>query len=408
MQITIFARQIFYEMWLHKLRSSLAIFCIAFGTLTVVMLLALGSGFHEASLRKMSDMVDGSFAVWLGERGKSYNGYPKGQVNHMTTIDVLTLPKIFPMIEAVSPQTSKLAVLSYSGKAYTKMVKGVGVGPDDARLRKIKLITGSRFINQIDVRSKARVAVISSRTKDLLFGSGNALGLKFLIDGVPFTVIGVLTKDAAKQHSFGDEVFISNQSYAVLYGATYTDFFFVLTKPNTDPVLFEQLLRGYFAQKYHFAKNDKQAFGLWGATKIFQFMRWFFVGLQLFLAACGVMVLGVGSVGVANIMFLIVTERTYEIGLRKAIGATDQQILLQLLSEALTIIGVGGCLGIGISFFAIIILQHMTLPSWLGTPVLSWATVGITIFVLALIGLITGFFPARRAARMDPIEALMS
>ena len=229
--------------------------------------------------------------------------------------------------------------------------------------------------------------------------------MRFLINNIPFTVIGVL---AENNGDTGDRVIISNQSYTTLYGDTYVSFFWVLPKPDTDPVQFEHLLRSYFARKCHFDKNDKGALGLWSSYKMSQFIRWFFIGVQLFLGACGAMILAVGSIGVANIMFLIVTERTYEIGLRKAIGATDRQILLQLLFEALIIIGIGGCLGICIALVTIITLQHITLPHWLGTPVLSWITVGITIFILGLVGLIVGFFPARRAARMDPIEALMS
>ena len=404
--MSILIRQILYEMWLHKLRSGLAIFCIAFGTIAVVMLLALGTGFHEASRRNMQGNVSGSFAVWLGRSEKSYEGYPKGRFNHMTIADILELPKIFPNIEAVSPQTFNSAVLSYAGKAYTKHI--IGVAPDHERLFKIKLTPGSRFINKIDVERQARVVVISNKIKEILFGQNNdAIGLKFLINNIPFTVIGVLPKEN-KHRFFDDKVFISNQSYAALYGDKPVDFFLILPKPDVDSVQFEQLMRSYFAHKYHFDKNDKGALQLWGSSKMFQFIRWFFVGLQLFLGACGAMILAVGSIGVANIMFLIVTERTYEIGLRKAVGATDRQILLQLLFEALTIIGIGGCLGLGIALGAITILQQITLPDWIGVPVISWTTVGITIFALGLIGLIAGYFPARRAAKMDPIEALMT
>lgn len=389
-------------MWLHKLRSGLAIFCIAFGTIAVVMLLALGSGFHTASMNKINGVVDGFFAVWTNRSEKSYEGYPKGRVNQITLADVLELPKIFPNIEAISPQiASRSAVLSYAGKAYTKEV--LGVAPDFARLTKIKLITGGRFINKVDLDSQARVAVINSKIKKILFGREDALGSRFLINGVPFTVIGVLSEG----ESWREDVFISYKSYEALYDAKYVNVFFVLPKPDTDPVRFEQLMRSHFAHKYHFDKNDKGALRLWGSYKIFQFIRWFFVGLQLFLGACGVMILAVGSIGVANIMFLIVTERTYEIGLRKAVGATDRQILLQLLFEALIIIGIGGCVGISIALGAITVLQQVTLPDWIGVPVMSWTTVGVTVFVLGLIGLIAGYFPARRAAKMDPIEALM-
>jgi putative ABC transport system permease protein len=370
------------------------------------MLLALGSGFHKANLREMSNVVDGSFAVWVGKSGKSHNGYPRGQKISIKISDALKLPKLIPNIEDVDLYLMKTATISYAGKAYSKNIQAAT--PSYAQLEKIKLIAGSRFINQIDVEHQKRVAVIANKTKELLFGRGNALGLRFLINNIPFTVIGVLTKNERTNHNRGAAMLISHQSYKELYGDHQINFFFVSTKPNTNHMQFEQSLRSYLAHKYHFDKKDKDAIKIWGSGKIAKFMYWFFISIKLFLGACGTMVLAVGSVGVANIMFLIVTERTYEIGLRKAIGATDQQILLQLLFEALIIVGFGGCLGITMAISTITILQHVTLPNWIGVPVLSWTTIGITIFILSLIGLIAGYFPARRAAKIDPVESMMT
>lgn len=403
MYVTTIIKQIFEELMAHKLRSSLAIFCIAFGTLAVVVLLALGTGFCEATSKNLFSITGGTFAVWMNRTEKSYGGYPKGRHNHLTLNDVMELPKIFPNIALVSPQRFKQASISYNGKAYTKTIEGTA--PDHQLLDKIKLTTHSRFINQIDVASKARVAVLGGKITQILFGSTNALGKQFLINGAPFTLIGIVHKDN-KRKSFDDRIFISNQAYETLFDDANINFFFVLPKPDVNPVQFEQLLRSHFARKYCFDKNDKGAFGLWGSYKFFQFIKWFLIGIRLFLGFCGAMILAVGSIGVANIMFLIVTERTYEIGLRKAIGATDRQILEQLLFEALMIIGIGGGLGIGVAIAIIKVLQHVTLPAWLGMPELSWQTMVITIIVLALTGLITGFFPAKRAASLDPIEAL--
>jgi putative ABC transport system permease protein len=344
--------------------------------------------------------------VWLEIKNKSSHGYPKGVINKITSTDVMMLPKIFPSIEAVSPQKFENAVLSYGGKAYDKTVMGVGI-EYYGRFIKSKFIIGSRFFNQEDLKNKARVAVISYKTKEILFGNDNdALGKKFLLNGVPFTVIGVLAKEEGRH--LESEVLIPYQILEELYGDQRINYFMALLKPGTDLRQFEQSLRSYFSQKCHFDKNDKNAMGFYGTTEYFNFMFWFLIAVQLFLGGCGLIILSVGSISVANIMFLIVTERTYEIGLRKAVGATDRQIFLQLLFEVLMIVGIGGALGIIVAFFTTTFLQNLKLPDWLGVPTLSWGNAFVTVFILALVGLITGFFPARKAAKMDPIEALMA
>jgi len=401
--MSIIIPQILFELWRHKLRSSLAIFCIAFGVFSVVMLLALGESFHLANKKSVMGIADDSFYVGFNKSSKSSQGYSRGQTINTTITEIMGLENIFPEISAVSTMLYRNAKLSYAGKVYNEGVRGVG--PQFTSLFRIKLTADSRFINQLDVDRGARVVVISDKIKKILFGERQAIGEKILIDNTPFTVIGVVARDKNESGRF-EEIFISSQAYEKLYGDIKVHVFFVLVKPGINRVQFEQLLRGYFARKYHFDKDDKEAMDFWGSNKIHKFFQWFFIIVQIFLGFCGLMILAVGSVGVANIMFLIVTERAYEIGLRKALGASDKQILLQLFFEALVIVGVGGGLGLIAAFFTIIFLQYITLPNWIGVPELSWITAVVTVFVMGLVGLVSGFFPARRASKIDPVEAL--
>lgn len=405
MYISIFIPQILREMWCHRLRSSLAIFCIAFGTFMMMMLIALNAGFYKRTVNDMLDIVDGSFFIWRGTTIKSYQGYPKGSTNNIMIADVIELPKIFPSVARVSVRVQRTASISYAGKAYSKTV--FGISPESARLDKVKLVSGSRFFNQFDLKQNARVAVISDKTKKILFGNREALGDKILINNVPFVVVGVILEEGAVKHGIPEDVLISYQSYTSLFGDEPIWVFQAVAKFGTDSVQFEQMLRGHFARKLHFDKNDKEAIGFWGARKVFTAINLFLFGVWIFLSGCGLMVLAVGSVGVANIMFLIVTERTYEIGLRKALGANSRQIFLPLLFEVLIIVILGGFLGMMSAFSVTFFLQQITLPDWLGVPTLSWLSSFATTFILALVGLITGFFPARRAAKMDPVTALM-
>lgn len=401
-----FISQIIREMWLCKLRLSLAIFCIAFGTFIMSMLLALSLGFYKTGMSNLKGIVDNTCIVWQGIGSKSYKGYPKGQANDITISDVIELPKIFPNIKATSTHLTAKASVGYAGKTYSKIVNGITLGY--TRLNKYELTTGGRFFNKIDMENRARVTILSEKMAKDLFGNKKVLNEKILIDGVPFVVIGVLKKRTGG-YVLEKDVLITHQSYVSLYGKQPIQFFQVLVKSGTKFIDFEQTLRNYFAQKKHFDKSDKRALGFWSSSEISDFVHWFMIGVHLFLTMCGLMVLGVGSIGVANIMFLIVEEKTYAIGMQKVLGATNQQIFMQLFFEAFTIVGIGGFLGTIVSFFTIIFLQHTTLlPSWLGIPVMSWPTIIFTVFILTLTTLVTGFFPARRAAKMDPIEALSS
>jgi putative ABC transport system permease protein len=282
-----------------------------------------------------------------------------------------------------------------------------GVSASFFALRKVNLIDQSRFFNPLDIQRKARVTIIGNSLKQRLFGDENALGKSVAINHVPFTVIGVVQESGKNVYNwYDDRAIIPYTTFISLWGNRNIYRFVALPNPDVDPLMVEQQMRKYFAHKYHFDPTDTTAVDVFDTTKIFQFFKWFFFGIQLFLGFCGALTLGVGSLGVANIMFLIVNERTHEIGLRMSVGARDWHIMLQILSEALIIVGLGGLIGFGIAYLITFILAHVHLPDWLGIPQISNATVIITISILALLGVLAGYFPARRASLMDPIEAL--
>lgn len=406
MQLLTLSQQIIREMWMYKLRSTLAMFCIAFGTMIVVLLLALGTGFHDASLKKMMGVVDGAYYIWSGYSSKSYNGYPKGRAIYITTQTVMNLPKVFPDIQLISPEFQNETSVVYKNKQFDKNVHGVSA--DFGPLRKVKIEAGGRFLSSLDIQENIRVVVLGNKLKNLLFGTESALGKGMLINGVPFNIIGVIPASGGKGHGeLDDDAFIPYNAFISLFGNKWVNIFMLMPNQDANSTQFEQTLRTYFADKYNFDKTDKEALHFFNTSKIYQFVKFFFIGIQIFLGACGAMTLGVGSIGVANIMFLIVIERTREIGLKKALGATDWQILLQLLLEALIIVIVGGGLGFTIAFLTTFILQFVNLPEWLGTPAISYTTVIATVIILTLVGLVAGYFPAKRAAKMDPVEALM-
>lgn len=398
-------QQILNDMWARKLRSFLALFGIVWGTFTVVMLLALGTGFRLANEKNMMRIVDGVFFVMPGQTSISFHGLPKGKTLNLKASSVMELKKIFPTILKASPMmTSKTSINSEKAD-----VRVNGVSEDFGYLRKVNLVNGGRFINILDVTNKSRVVILGDKLKNRIFGDtdDDVVGKTVRINNIPFIIIGVMQKPSKNIYNWhGNAALIPYSTYTQIFGDENIRFFMVLPDPNIAPKATEQAMRSYFAYKYNFAANDKVALNLFDTTEMYQFMRWFFIGIQIFLGICGSLALGVGSLGVANIMFLIVVERTREIGLRLAIGASDHHILLQIILEALIIVALGGAIGFILSYLTITILQLIALPDWLGVPNISSAAVIVTITILAILGLLAGYFPARRAAKMDPVEAL--
>jgi len=405
-------RQILSEMLQYKMRSLLALFGIFWGTMTVVLLLALGAGFHHASKANIMRLVDGTYFVLPAQRTMSWRGYAKGTPINVKSSFILTVKKNVPNIRSAVPVLQNKSSISAIGHRSRKNV--IGSTRDFAWIRQIVLIPKSRFIDPLDIKNSRRVVVLGYRLKKRLFKEKSALGKTILIStadktrqNVSFRVVGVIQQP--KDNIYNDcdrSAIIPYTTYIDLWGDQNIAYFSVLPNSSANPETVKNNLIRYFSYRYHFNPKDKKVLQIFDTTKMFQYFLWFFIGIRVFLALCGAMTLGVGSLGVANIMFLIVTERTKEIGVRMSVGATERAILFQVLLESLIIIFIGGCLGILASWGIVEILHYVTLPAFLGKPSISWLAVGITVIILTVLGLLAGYFPAKRASRMDPVTAL--
>lgn len=397
-------KQIFRDMQRHKIRSFLAMFGIIWGTVAVIMLFALGEGFYQAGQKSMWLFAQGTIFVNPSATSKPYRGIPSKTIIHIKADDIASIKNAVPTLQLISPLIQTTQKITYQTHTINATVEGIA--PSYEVLAKQHPEPDGRFINALDIAQQRNVIFLSADVKDKLFQHINPLGKNIYLYHIPFTVIGVEKKGPIAGMWYKNPVRIPYTTALKLWGNKDINTFIVLPYPSIDHAIFLNQLKSYLAYRYHFDPTDSNAVRILDFSKELAFFKWFFHSIEVFLGFCGTLTLAVGGISVANIMFLIVSERQSEIGLKMALGARYHHILWQFLLEASLIIVLGSLIGFLLSISGIIILQHVSLPEWLGTPQFSLEILFITIIVLAVIGFIAGYFPARRAANMQPIEAL--
>jgi putative ABC transport system permease protein len=400
--------QFLRDMWTRKLRTALALFGIAWGTVSVVLLLAVGDAFHATSNKAMHGMGESLVIVWPSRTTKPFAGMQPGRAIEMKADDVLAMAAAVPEIGLASPELTHWGRTVAFGSHRVKAAVS-GVVPDFEVMRNMIPLPGGRFLNARDVAERRRSIFLGDELKRKLFGDDPGVGQTVLVDGRPFVVVGTLQKKIQSSSYSGpdaDRAQIPYSTFIAVWGNWNVSNLLLAPNPPGASEPMKKAVYQYLGRKYRFDPTDEGSLFIWDTVEMDRFTNWFFWGLKALFGLGGVLTLGAGGIGVANIMFLIVRERTREIGVRLAVGARDGQILGQVLLEAFLIVGLGGFLGLAFSGLVILLVQVLPMPDWLGKPELS-PTVGLLTFVvLALVGLAAGIFPARRAARLDPVRAL--
>ena len=400
--------QFLREMRTRKLRTTLALFCIAWGTVAVVLLLSIGGGFHRASSKAMHGMGDSIVVVWPGRTTKAFAGMQPGRQLSLKADDVIKMGRALPEIAHASPELIRDELTLRFGKHRTKS-SVAGVVPAYEHMRNMIPAEGGRFLHPLDVDERRRTIFIGYKIKEKLFGDEAAVGQTIQVDGRPFLVVGTLAPKLQTSNYAGqdaDRAYIPYSTFIATWGNQNVNNILLSPEPADASAAMTKAVYTYLGQQYRFDPDDEGALGIWDTVEMDRFTNFFFWGLQAFLGLGGALTLGAGGIGVANIMFLIVRERTREIGVRMAVGARDAHIMGQVLLEALLIVTIGGLLGFSFSAAVITAIQLAPTPDWLGTPEISPLIGAATLSILALVGLCAGLFPARRAARMNPVRAL--
>ena len=322
--------------------------------------------------------------------------------------DAALLAREVPEIELVTPEYGTWGRYVSRNETRTEVFL-TGVRAEYGDLRNVFPQAGGRFLNDQDVADQRRVIVLGDEVKRLLFGDDEAVGQEVFVGRTPFTVVGVMA-EKTQNSSFNardeDRVFLPQTTYRAMEGDRYIN---VLIYRPVDPALSAastRSVREVLGRKYTFAAADEDAVSVWDTNEMMKMFKYIFIGFNVFLGIVGSFTLVVGGVGVANIMFVVVQERTREIGVRRSVGARRRDILVQVLLEAILIVGFGAALGFAISVGLAELIGMLPIQEYVGVPTISLPVTLLTAGLLALVALTAGLMPARRAAALDPADAL--
>jgi putative ABC transport system permease protein len=401
------SKQLLQELWKRKLRTFLGIFGIFWGTVSVILLLALGSGYYTASVKSLSSIAGGAMMFFPGTTSKPHLGYPSGRRVMIKASQIMKMAKRIPEIKYISATVDGGGTtIAHLEKTTQRSVSGVNWAYSE--IWKLDSKMTGRFISFFDIQKGLHVVVLGSDVKQNLFGKGRAEGEKVEIWGIPFTVIGALksTSDSGSGGWMSQKILIPYTTLISVKGDKNITTFSAAPQTIADIPMIKSQVRNYLGGILHFSPGDNSALNSPDLTKLMRYFTIFFLVIEVFLGACGVVTLIVGGIGIANMMFLIVTERTREIGLRMALGATQRDILFLVMLETSLIVALGGFAGIVFSQIVIMIFDQISLPAWLGSPEIDYWTMLVTVFILFVVTFFAGIFPARSASKMQPVEAL--
>ena len=395
----------------QRTRSFLTILAITWGTIAVVLLLSFGKGLGTQMEMGLLNAGNQILILYGGETGMQFEGMPKGRRIALIEEDAVMLKTAIPAIDMVSPQYRKTVQLMVGRTSSNTECEGVN--PYFEEMRRMFPTAGGRFLNEIDVVRQRRVLVLGSKIAKDLFGDADPVGKTVMLDNMPFVLVGVMQAKIQTSMNNGpddERAVIPYSTFRTIYGNTHVNS--IVVRP-LDPNAQEQLTKEIYrvlGRKYHFDAADERAIFIWDFIENAKINHQVSLGVSIFLFSVGFLTLLIAGVGVANVMYAIVKERTREIGIRIAVGAKRNHILAQFIFQALLIAFIGGSIGLLFSWGVVSAVK--LIPSddgamqFLGKPVLSPLIMAMTAGILAGIGLLAGFFPARKAASVDPVESL--
>jgi len=411
MNILMLLREFIEDIKTQKTRAFLTTVAISWGILAVTLLMAFGEGLSFRMREGLLNAGDRIIRVYGGQTTKKWEGLSVGRRILLRTEDCDIVQKNIPQVSVVVPVLNRGVRLKVGDKISSTHMEGIY--PEFEFLRRTFHAAGGRFLNGKDLKERKRVVFLGGEIAKELFDRPDPYGETVMIDGIPFTVVGTMPKKLQTSMNNGPDdrrALIPFTTFESIYGDPYLDEMIVKPARVEDGMYVEQEIRRVLAKIYNFDPTDERAVPMWNFIENEEQGAKVFRGLNIFLAVIGSMSLIIAGVGVANIMFVVAKERTKEIGIKRAVGAKRSYIIFQFVFESLLIAFIGGIFGLLISVGLIKLVWMFPAEggamTFLGRPILSGSVLAVSMILLTLIGLLAGLFPAKKAASIEPVDAL--
>ncbi|HWX55784.1 MAG TPA: ABC transporter permease [Verrucomicrobiae bacterium] len=403
--------QVMRTLWAHKLRSFLTMFGIAWGVGSLLLLIGLGEGFRSGQMKNMANIGQDVIFIW-GGRIPNVSGQHQGMKPYFLTYkDFLDIRKEAALVREVAPIINRGDLRAVSEWASSSSTV-TGSTPNFATIRYLPLGQG-RWLNDKDETDRRAVCVLGFQMMRNLFPGRPAIGSFILINGVRFEVVGVLGNIGRQENNM-------NNVRLYMPFSTMKMFFPMKTEQTTDDISVINLqpvsrdqhaealdqVHKIVARNHGFDVSNKEAFEGWDTVQSAETVGRIFTAMDVFLGGVGMVTLALGAIGIINIMLVSVTERTREIGLMKALGATNRSILMQFFLEGAFLTALSGGLGIGAVQGLMKLMTLVELPPFFDPPHLVPKSAALAVLSLCVAGIVAGLYPARKASLLTPVEAL--